>query len=252
MIHEPETKKTGKQKKGSHQRSLYWKYSPIYWPALSSEEAALKIPLKYVSDMIEITVLSPGEWQAFFSILYARKYQEYPDISETCLDDFLRQFSEWGIVAYAKTYNREIYLILQGYRKHLMTLLTSRYFCDNQPQILTLGLGALSIETDMSLATHVISSMEILIGGSRSMLQYLINDEQILSQLGLWHVPLLVQSVTTAGTSMALDESFPVSICVGLGLVLVSVSSPVWETDRKSAFAQKMAEKMSELVVNES
>ncbi|KUI97343.1 hypothetical protein VRK_35320 [Vibrio sp. MEBiC08052] len=133
-----------------------------------------------------------------------------------------------------------------------MTLLAGDYFRHRHPQILTLGLGALSIEADVSLATHVISSVEILIGESLHMLQYLINDEQLLSQLGLGHVSLLAQSITTAGASLSLEESFPVSLCVGLGLVLVSIVSPVWETDRKTIFAQAMVDKMSELVISEA
>lgn len=238
---------TKKTRKGP----IYWKHSPIYWPALSSQQAAREIPLKFVSDKVDITILSPKEWWEFLSLLYSRKHRRSPDHRKMSPDP-LALCAELGITAYVTTYNRETYLVLPGYRKHLMTLLAGDYFRHRHPQILTLGLGALSIEADVSLATHVISSVEILIGESLHMLQYLINDEQLLSQLGLWHVSLLAQSITTAGASLSLEESFPVSLCVGLGLVLVSVASPVWETDRKTIFAQAMVDKMSELVISEA
>ncbi|WNJ97691.1 hypothetical protein RND59_16295 [Vibrio ruber] len=232
----------------SRERPIYWKHSPIYWPALSSHQAAREIPLKFVSDKADITILSPNEWWEFLSLLYSRKHQRrlepHPDPVRLC--------EALGITAYVRTYNHETYLVLPGYRKHLMTLLSGDYFRHRHPQILTLGLGALSIETDISLATHVIASVDILIGESLPMLQYLINDEQLLSELGLCHASLLVQSIVTAGASLSLEESFPVSLCVGLGLVLVSVASPVWETDRKAIFSQAMVDKMSELVISEA
>ncbi len=231
---------------------IYWKHSPIYWPALSSQQAAREIPLKFVSDKVDITILSPNEWWEFLSLLYHRKYQRPPEHLMMPPSDPLVLCAELGITAYVKNYNHDTYLVLPEYRKHLMTLLSGDYFRHRHPQILTLGLGALSIETDISLATHVISSVEILIGESLHMLQYLINDEQLLSQLGLGHLSLLAQSITTAGASLSLEESFPVSLCVGLGLVLVSIVSPVWETERKTRFSQAMVDKMSELVISEA
>ncbi len=236
----------------SRKRPIYWKHSPIYWPALSSQQAARDIPLKYISDRVDITILSPNEWWEFLSLLYHRKYQRSPEHPTIPSYDPLKLCAELDITAYVKTYNHNTYLVLPGYRKHLTTLLSGDYFRHRHPQILTLGLGALSIEIDISLATHVISSVEILIGESLHMLQYLINDEQLLSQLGLGHESLLAQSITAAGASLSLEESFPVSLYVGLGLVLVSVASPVWETERKTIFSQAMVDKMSELVISEA
>ncbi|WP_157634830.1 hypothetical protein [Vibrio rhizosphaerae] len=238
----------------SRKRPVYWKHSPIYWPALSSQQAAREIPLKYVADKVDITILSPDEWGEFLARLYQRKHQqrELSEPPQIPTSDPLALCAELDITAYVRTYNHETYLVLPGYRQYLTTLLSGDDFRYRHPQILTLGLGALSIEADISLATHVISSVEILIGESLHILQYLINDEQLLSQLGLEHVSLLTQSIITAGASLSLEASFPVSLCVGLGLVLVSIASSIWETDRKTIFSQAMIDKMSELVMSEA
>jgi hypothetical protein len=225
--------------------------SPIFWPVFSDPKNKNNqlLALKYSSDVVGLTILSPVEWQAFhhhLSQLYRRKatVKVYDDTAR-----IIQAFSELDVVAYVRFYRDEPYLILLGYRKYLQELCCGNCFQSSPSHILKFGLSALSMETTFSHAIHVISTVEVLVGEAADHVQYLLNDPQLLQQCGVAQADFFSHAITTVGQTLALGECFPVYSMIGLGLLFVSIVLAVDETDKVTAFERIITNKMTEILL---
>ncbi|TKF26630.1 hypothetical protein FCV50_20815, partial [Vibrio kanaloae] len=198
--------------------------------------------VRYTQDVTEITALAPEEWKEFFDKL--DKSQNIGGAMKGTYDAFdtAKKLGGLGVTAYVKTYNGVDYLILKGYKQHMKTLLAGNRFKASNPQVVKLGLGALDSVKGMARYVKVTAPMEILVGSAINVLQYVLNDEYTLKQLGIDEAKLLVNVLAVAGTALVIGTVVAPTTILATGVILVLSSLLVWGADQKTQFESKLVE----------
>ncbi|EGQ8445028.1 PAAR domain-containing protein [Vibrio cholerae] len=220
----------------------------MYWPPYNflGKEGEKEIHIRYTQDVVETTVLAPEEWKEFFDAL--DKTQNIGGAMKGTYDAFdtAKKLGGLGVAAYVKTHNGVDYLILKGYKQHMKTLLAGNRFKASNPQVVKLGLGALDSAKGMARYVKVTAPMEILVGSAINVLQYVLNDEYTLKQLGIDEAKLLIgvfSSTALAGGILGVlaVASIPVTFLAGT-LIIVGSSFAVWTIDKTTDFQNKIVE----------
>ncbi|MBU2896417.1 hypothetical protein [Vibrio hepatarius] len=219
-----------------------------YWPPYNflAKEGEKEIHVRYTQDVVEATVLAPEEWKEFFDVL--DKTQNIGGAMKGTYDAFdtAKKLGGLGVTAYVKTHNGVDYLILKGYKQHMKTLLAGHRFKASNPQVVKLGLGALDSVKGMARYVKVTAPMEILVGSAINVLQYVLNDEYTLKQLGIDEAKLLVgvlSSTALAGGILGVlaVASIPVTFLAGT-IIIIGSSFAVWTIDKTTDFQNKIVE----------
>ncbi|HHB1579986.1 PAAR domain-containing protein [Vibrio parahaemolyticus] len=220
----------------------------MYWPPYNflAKEGEKEIHIRYTQDVVETTVLAPDEWKEFFDAL--DKTQNIGGAMKGTYDAFdtAKKLGGLGVTAYVKPYNGVDYLILKGYKQHMKTLLAGNRFKASNPQVVKLGLGALDSVKGMARYVKITAPMEILVGSAINVLQYVLNDEYTLKQLGIDEAKLLIgvfSSTALAGGILGVlaVASIPVTFLAGT-LIIVGSSFAVWTIDKTTDFQNKIVE----------
>ena len=214
----------------------------MYWPPYNflAKEGDKEIHIRYMQDVVETTVLAPEEWKEFFDAL--DKIQNIGGAMKGTYDAFdtAKKLGGLGVTAYVKTHNGVDYLILKGYKQHMKTLLAGNRFKASNPQVVKLALGALDSAKGMARYVKVTAPMEILVGSAINVLQYVLNDEYMLRNLGVDQAKLLVNTLAVAGTALAIGTlAAPTTILAG-AVILVIASLGVWTLDQFTDFEKKL------------
>ena len=224
--------------------------SNMHWPPYNflAKEGEKEIHVRYTQDVVETTVLAPEEWQEFFDTL--DKTQNIGGAMKGTYDAFdtAKKLGGFGVTAYVKTHNRVDYLILKGYKQHMKTLLAGNRFKASNPQVVKLGLGALDSVKGMARYVKVTAPMEILVGSAINVLQYVLNDEYTLKQLGVDQAKIFMNILIASGLALGAAALFPViaSTAVYSGVTLVVSSFSVWVLDKTTDFESKFINKVLE------
>ncbi len=224
----------------------------MYWPPYNfvAKDGEKEIHVRYTQDVVETTVLAPDEWKEFFDAL--DKTQNIGGAMKGTYDAFdtAKKLGGLGVTAYVKTHNGVDYLILKGYKQHMKTLLAGHRFKASNPQVVKLSLGALDSVKGMARYVKVSAPMEILVGSAINVLQYVLNDEYMIKDLGVDQAKLLVNAVAGAGAGLFLASLAPAfaATAVGGGLILVGASFSVWVIDKATDFQKKTVNKVLELL----
>ena len=224
----------------------------IYWPPYNflAKEGEKEIHIRYTQDVVETTVLAPEEWKEFFDSL--DKVQNIGGAMKGTYDAFdtAKKLGGLGVTAYVKTHNGVDYLILKGYKQHMKTLLAGNRFKASNPQVVKLGLGALDSVKGMARYVKITAPVEVLVGSSINVLQFVLNDEYMLKDLGVDQAKLLVNALAVAGAGVFLASLAPAfaATAVGGGLILVGASFSVWVVDKATDFQKKTVNKVLELL----
>ena len=222
--------------------------SNMHWPPYNflAKEGEKEIHVRYTQDVVETTVLAPEEWQEFFDTL--DKTQNIGGAMKGTYDAFdtAKKLGGFGVTAYVKTHNGVDYLILKGYKQHMKTLLAGNRFKASNPQVVKLGLGALDSVKGMARYVKVTTPVEVLVGSAINVLQYVLNDEYTLKQLGIDEAKLLVgvlSSTALAGGILGVlaVASIPVTLLAGT-IIIVGSSFAVWAIDKTTDFQNKIVE----------
>ncbi|TKE88634.1 hypothetical protein FCV44_22165 [Vibrio kanaloae] len=222
----------------------------MYWPPYNflAKEGEKEIHVRYTQDVTEITALAPEEWKEFFDKL--DKSKNIGGAMKGTYDAFdtAKKLGGLGVTAYVKTYNGVDYLILKGYKQHMKTLLTGNRFKASNPQVVKLGLGALDSVKGMARYVKVTAPMEILVGSAINVLQYVLNDEYTLKQLGVDQAKIFMNILIASGLALGAAALFPViaSTAVYSGVTLVVSSFSVWVLDQTTDFESKFINKVLE------
>lgn len=224
----------------------------MYWPPYNffAKEGEKEIHIRYTQDVVETTVLSPEEWKEFFDALDKTKNIGGAIKSTYDAFDTAKKLGGLGVTAYVKTYNGVDYLILKGYKQHMKTLLAGNRFKASNPQVVKLGLGALDSVKGIARYVKITAPVEVLVGSSINVLQFVLNDEDMLKDLGVAQAKLLVNALAVAGASLffaSLAPAFAATV-VGGGLILVGASFSVWVVDKVTDFQKKTVNKVLELL----
>ncbi|MEF1285585.1 PAAR domain-containing protein [Vibrio sp. M250220] len=220
----------------------------IHWPPYNflAKEGDKEIHVRYTQDVVETTVLAPEEWQEFFDAL--DKTRNIGGGMKGTYDAFdtAKKLGGLGVTAYVKTHNGVDYLILKGYKQHMKTLLAGNRFKASNPQVVKLGVGALDSVKGMARYVKVTAPMEVLVGSAINVLQYVLNDEYTLKQLGIDEAKLLVgvfSSTALAGGILGVlaVASIPVTFLAGT-IIIVGSSFAVWTIDKTTDFQNKIVE----------
>ncbi|MEZ9546031.1 MULTISPECIES: hypothetical protein [Vibrio] len=218
--------------------------SNMHWPPYNflAKEGEKEIHVRYTQDVVETTVLAPEEWKEFFDAL--DKTQNIGGAMKGTYDAFdtAKQLGGLGVMAYVKTHNGVDYLILKGYKQHMKTLLAGHRFKASNPQVVKLSLGALDSVKGMARYVKVTAPMEILVGSAINVLQYVLNDEYTLKQLGIDEAKLLVNVLAVAGTALVIGTVVAPTTILATGVILVLSSLLVWGADQKTQFESKLVE----------
>jgi predicted transcriptional regulator with HTH domain len=222
----------------------------MYWPPYNflAKEGEKEIHVRYTQDVIETTVLAPEEWQEFFDAL--DKTQNIGGAVKGTYDAFdtAKKLGGLGVTAYVKTHNGVDYLILKGYKQHMKTLLAGNRFKASNPQVVKFGLGALDSVKGMARYVKVTAPMEVLVGSAINVLQFVLNDEYTLKQLGVDQSKILMNILIASGLALGAAALFPVlaSTAVYSGVTLVVSSFSVWVLDETTDFESKFINKVLE------
>ncbi len=164
--------------------------------------------------------------------------------------DTAKKLGGLGVTAYVKSYNGVDYLILKGYKQHMKTLLAGNRFKASNPQVVKLGLGAMDSVKGMARYVKITAPMEILVGSAINVLQFVLNDEYMLKDLGVDQAKMLVNALAVAGAGLFLASLAPAfaATAVGGGLILVGASFSVWVVDKATDFQKKTVNKVLELL----
>ncbi|MGI2799909.1 PAAR domain-containing protein [Photobacterium damselae] len=221
-----------------------------YWPPYNflAKEGEKEIHIRYTQDVVETTVLAPEEWKEFFDAL--DKTQNISGAMKGTYDAFdtAKKLGGLGVTAYVKTHNGVDYLILKGYKQHMKTLLAGNRFKASNPQVVKLGLGSLDSAKGMVRYVKVTAPMEILVGSAINVLQFVLNDEYTLRDLGVDEAKVLINALAVAGAGLffaSLAPAFAATV-VGSGLLLVGASFSVWVIDQFTDFEKKTVNKVLE------
>ncbi|MGF1749236.1 hypothetical protein [Vibrio cionasavignyae] len=216
----------------------------MYWPPYNflAKEGEKEIHIRYTQDVVETTVLAPEEWKEFFDAL--DKTQNIGGAMKGTYDAFdtAKKLGGLGVTAYVKTHNGVDFLILKGYKQHMKTLLAGHRFKASNPQVVKLGLGALDSAKGMARYVKVTAPMEILVGSAINVLQYVLNDEYTLKQLGVDEAKLLVNILAVAGTALVIGTIVAPTTILATSVILVLSSLLVWGADQKTQFEGKLVE----------
>ena len=224
----------------------------MHWPPYNflAKEGEKEIYVRYTQDVVETTVLAPEEWKEFFDALDKTKNIGGSIKSTYDAFDTAKKLGGLGVTAYVKTYNGVDYLILKGYKQHMKTLLAGNRFKASNPQVVKLGLGALDSVKGVARYVKITAPVEVLVGSSINVLQFVLNDEDMLKDLGIAQAKLLVNALAVAGASLffaSLAPAFAATV-VGGGLILVGASFSVWVIDKVTDFQKKTVNKVLELL----
>lgn len=220
----------------------------MHWPPYNflGKEGEKEIHIRYTQNVVETTVLAPEEWKEFFDAL--DKTQNIGGAMKGTYDAFdtAKKLGGLGVTAYVKPYNGVDYLILKGYKQHMKTLLAGNRFKASNPQVIKLGLGALDSVKGMARYVKITAPVEVLVGSSINVLQFVLNDEYTLKQLGIDEAKLLVgvfSSTALAGGILGVlaVASIPVTFLAGT-LIIVGSSFAVWTIDKTTDFQNKVVE----------
>ena len=220
----------------------------MYWPPYNflAKEGDKEIHVRYTQDVVETTVLAPAEWKEFFDAL--DKTQNIGGAMKGTYSAFdtAKKLGGLGVTAYVKTHNGVDYLILKGYKQHMKTLLAGNRFKASNPQVVKLGLGAMDSVKGMARYVKITAPMEILVGSAINVLQFVLNDEYTLKQLGVDEAKLLVgvfSSTALAGGILGVlaVASIPVTFLAGT-IIIVGSSFAVWTIDKTTDFQNKIVE----------
>lgn len=226
--------------------------SNMHWPPYNflAKEGEKEIHVRYTQDVVETTVLAPEEWKEFFDAL--DKSQNIGGAMKGTYDAFdtAKKLGGLGVTAYVKTHNGVDYLILKGYKQHMKTLLSGSRFKASNPQVVKLGLGALDSVKGMARYVKITAPVEVLVGSAINVLQFVLNDEYMLKDLGVDQAKLLVNALAVAGAGLFLASLAPAfaATAVGGGLILVGASFSVWVVDKFTDFQKKTVNKVLELL----
>lgn len=214
----------------------------MYWPPYNflAKEGEKEIHVRYTQDVLETTVLAPEEWKEFFDTL--DKTRNIGGAMKGTYDAFdtAKKLGGFGVTAYVKTHNGVDYLILKGYKQHMKTLLAGHRFKASNPQVVKLGLGALDSVKGMARYVKVTAPMEILVGSAINVLQFVLNDEYTLKELGVDQAKLLVNTLAVAGTALAIGTLAAPTTILGGAVILVVASLGVWTLDQFTDFEKKL------------
>ena len=224
--------------------------SNMHWPPYNflAKEGEKEIHVRYTQDVVETTVLAPEEWKEFFDAL--DKTQNIGSAMKGTYDAFdtAKKLGGLGVTAYVKTHHGVDYLILKGYKQHMKTLLAGNRFKASNPQVVKLSLGALDSIKGMARYVKVTAPMEILVGSAINVLQYVLNDEYTLKQLGVDQAKIFMNILIASGLALGAAALFPViaSTVVYSGVTLVVSSFSVWVLDKTIDFESKFINKVLE------
>ncbi|MEZ8292424.1 hypothetical protein AB6D11_01075 [Vibrio splendidus] len=88
----------------------------------------------------------------------------------------------------------------------------------------------------MARFVKVTAPMEILVGSAINVLQYVLNDEYTLRELGVDQAKLLVHTIAVAGTALMIGTlAAPTTILAG-AVILVVAGLGVWTLDQMTDF----------------
>ncbi|MBB1312506.1 LysM peptidoglycan-binding domain-containing protein [Aliivibrio sp. SR45-2] len=223
----------------------------MYWPAydFTKEGDERYLNVEYTQNVVKFAVLSPEEWAVFFDSF--GKFKTLKDGVTGLYDarETAKALGGIGVTVLVRTVDGVDYVILKNYDKWKQTLLYGGVFKANNSKIIKLGLGGLDTAKGMAKFVRVTAPLEILVGTSINVLQFILNDEYTLSKLGVdeaklfVHV-LVVSGVAFIGISLA-AISAPVTVSGGLILYAVSgvaVSVVDWVTDFEKGIVESVIE----------
>ncbi|NUW66939.1 hypothetical protein [Vibrio coralliilyticus] len=223
----------------------------MYWPAYNplANDGEKDLQIEYTQEVIKFAVLEPAEWKVFFdSFDYVRTFKSTAtglyDARETA-----KALGGIGVSAFVRKVDGVEYLILKNYDKWSQTLLHGGVFKANNAQVVKLGLGALNSAKGMTKYVRVSAPLEILVGSAINVLQFIVNDEYTLKELGVDQAKMLMQILLASGLALGAAALFPVvaSTAMYSGITLVVSNAVVWTVDKITDFEKKLIEKVLEL-----
>ncbi|WP_236782835.1 hypothetical protein [Aliivibrio fischeri] len=232
------------KKHGINPKNMYW---PAYDFTKEGDERYLNV--EYTQNITKFAVLEPKEWAIFFDSF--DKIKTLKDGATGLYDarETAKALGGIGVTAFVKTIDDVDYVILKNYDKWSQTLLYGGVFKANSSQVIKLGLGGLDTVKGMAKFVKVTAPLEILVGTSINVLQFILNDEYTLQRLGVEEAKLLVHVLVVSGVAFVgislAAISAPVTVSGGLILYAVSgvaVSVVDWATDFEKGIVENVIE----------
>ncbi|WP_306331963.1 PAAR domain-containing protein [Vibrio injensis] len=223
----------------------------MYWPPYNplAPEGEREIKLEYTQDIVKFAVLSPDEWAVFFDTFDTAKTLKDTATGLYDARKTAQALGGIGVIAFVRNVDGVEYVVLKNYEYWKQTLLHGGVFKADNPRVVKLGLGALDSARGMVRYVRVTAPMEILVGSSINVLQYIVNDEYTLRQLGVDQAKIFIQILLASGLALGSAALFPVlaSTVLYSGITLIVSSTVVWTIDKLTDFEQKFVEKVLEL-----
>ena len=221
--------------KGINPKNMYW---PAYDFTKNGNERYLSV--EYTQEVVECCVLTPEEYTEFFANL--DRGMTLHGAAKGSYDAYAtaKGLGGLGVTAFVKSHNGVDYLILKGYRQHLKTLLEGNRFKASNPEIVKMGLGALDSVKGMARYVKVTAPLEVLVGSAINVLQFILNDEYTLRELGVDQAKLLIHALSVAGLALAIGAASPVIAATVIGTLSIFVVSNVivWSVDKWTNFEE--------------
>ncbi|WP_306332018.1 PAAR domain-containing protein [Vibrio injensis] len=215
----------------------------MYWPPYNplAPEGEREIKLEYTQDVVKFAVLSPDEWAVFFDTFDTAKTLKDTATGLYDARKTAQALGGIGVIAFVRNIDGVEYVILKNYEYWKQTLLHGGVFKADNARVVKLGLGALDSARGMVRYVRVTAPMEILVGSSVNVLQYIVNDEYTLRQLGVDEAKLFVHALAVAGTALAIGAAIPVTVGVAGTLTILCVSNfIVWGVDKVTDFESRI------------
>ncbi|EOX4227230.1 PAAR domain-containing protein, partial [Vibrio cholerae] len=189
----------------------------------------------------KFAVLSPDEWAVFFDTFDTAKTLKDTATGLYDARKTAQALGGIGVIAFVRNVDGVEYVVLKNYEYWKQTLLHGGVFKADNPRVVKLGLGALDSAKGMVRYVRVTAPMEILVGSSVNVLQYIVNDEYTLRQLGIDEAKLFVHALAVAGTALAIGAAIPVTVGVAGTLTILCVSNfIVWGVDKVTDFESRI------------
>ena len=222
-----------------------------FWPPYNfvAEDSKKEIKVRYEKSITKFAVLSPEEWKAFFDSFDAARTIKDTVTGLYDAPKTAKALGGLGVTAFVKNIDGVDYLILKNYDVWKQNILYGGVFRADNAKVVRLGLGALDSVKGMTTYVKVTAPMEILVGSAINVLQFVVNDQYTLEQLGVDQGKLFVHALAVAG--LALGTGFVLSgvaaTVTGQLIILAVSNATVWVVDQWTDFEAKLVEKAIEV-----
>ncbi|MEZ9441438.1 S-type pyocin domain-containing protein [Vibrio atlanticus] len=222
----------------------------MYWPPYNplAKDGEKNINIEYTQDVVKFAVLEPAEWTVFFDTFDRSKTVKDTVTGIYNARETAKALGGLGVTILVKNIDGVDYVILKNYDKWSQTLLHGGVFKANNAQVIKLGLGALDSARSMVRNVSVAAPMEVLVGSGINVLQFILNDEYTLKQLGIDEARLFVNIFAAAALGFAIAGAFPIyaSAVVGARVIIIGSNLAVWGIDKLTGFSNKLVNEVVE------